>query len=98
MLPTPKVKDATVKAKEKQIVVTGDELIDTVRCNGKPLYFQLIKEEPTDTDTPILLKSVSRAAGKWVLELPTEAATGSWVVRGMLGGKQVGDPVKLKRP
>lgn len=98
ILPTPKVKDATVKAKEKQIVVTGEELIDTGRCNGKPFYFQLVKTEPTDADTPILLKSISRAAGKWVLELPTEAATGDWNVRGMLGGKEVETPVKLKRP
>jgi hypothetical protein len=96
ILPTPKVKDATVKA--KQIVVTGEELIDTGKCNGKPLYFHLVKEEPTDTDTPIVLKSVTRAAGKWVLELPTEAATGAWNVQGMLGGKKVGDAVKLKRP
>jgi hypothetical protein len=98
ILPAPKVTDATVKAKEKQIVVTGEQLFDTGDCNGKPLYFQLVKEEPTDADSPILLKSVSRSAGKWMLELPAAANTGAWMVRGMLAGKKVGEAVKLKRP
>jgi hypothetical protein len=89
--PKPTLDSAVRDVEAKIIILTGDDLIDTTRCGGPALTFQIQKEG--GTAKPLTLASpLPQAAGarQARVKLPSEAKEGAgWTVRVLLDGKEI---------
>ncbi|HET6979431.1 MAG TPA: hypothetical protein VFI24_24070 [Pyrinomonadaceae bacterium] len=85
----------SAERKDNQIIVKGEEFIDTRRCNGPRLSFQLKKEggQPS-VATIVSIDSPKRV----ILNLPAAAKDGKWTVQVLLNGQPVtgSSPVEIK--
>lgn len=91
--PNPSVTSA--ERKDNQIIVKGEDLIDTSSCRGPRLGFQLKKEGGTPTAATVIS---FESPDLVILKLPAAAKDGKWTIQVLLNGQPVtgSSPVEIK--
>jgi hypothetical protein len=89
---SPTLGSAKRQTDKKEIVVNGDNLVDTTDCSGKKLEvsFQLVKVTDAEEGPPILLVPTSKSQKEWTFNMPHRAQKpGTWKVKMLFDGKDV---------
>ena len=88
--PTPAIGSAQIDAVNKQITISGSQLIDTTSCGGPALSFQVLG--PSAGASPQTITPTTLTEGSATFNLPDGVEKG-WKVQVLLGGEVKGSEV-----